>query len=109
MFIATPDHWHAQIATMAFQAGKDVYGEKPLSYCVKEGKMMLKHMNKHDRIFQLGTQIHAGDNYHRVVEIIQSGAIGKVHTVRLWKTGFSPGLGQPKIQTPPSTLNSDHS
>jgi len=105
--IATPDHWHAQIATMAFQAGKDVYGEKPLSYCVKEGKMMLKHMNKHDRIFQLGTQIHAGDNYHRVVELIQSGAIGKVHTVRLWKTGFSPGLGQPKTQTPPSTLNWD--
>jgi predicted dehydrogenase len=105
--VATPDHWHAQIATMAFQAGKDVYGEKPLSYCVKEGQMMLKHQTKHDRVFQLGTQIHAGDNYHRVVEIIQSGAIGKVHTVRLWKTGFSPGLGQPKIQTPPSNLNWD--
>jgi predicted dehydrogenase len=105
--IATPDHWHAQIATMAFQAGKDVYGEKPLSYCVKEGQMMLKHQQKHNRIFQLGTQIHAGDNYHRVVELIQAGAIGKVHTVRLWKTGFSPGLGQPKIQTPPPTLNWD--
>jgi predicted dehydrogenase len=105
--VATPDHWHAQIATMAFQAGKDVYGEKPLSYCVKEGQMMLKHQKKHDRVFQLGTQIHAGDNYHRVVEIIQSGAIGKVHTVRLWKTGFSPGLGQPKVQTPPPHLNWD--
>lgn len=105
--IATPDHWHAQIATLAFQAGKDVYGEKPLSYCVKEGQMMLKHQTKHNRIFQLGTQIHAGDNYHRVVELIQAGAIGKVHTVRLWKTGFSPDLGHPKIQTPPPTLNWD--
>lgn len=105
--IATPDHWHAQIAAMAFQAGKDVYGEKPLSYCVKEGQMMLKQQTKHNRIFQLGTQIHAGDNYHRVVELIQAGAIGKVHTVRLWKTGFSPGLGQPKIQTPPPNLNWD--
>jgi predicted dehydrogenase len=105
--IATPDHWHATIATLAFQAGKDVYGEKPLSYCVKEGQVMLKNLKKHNRIFQLGTQIHAGDNYHRVVEIIQSGAIGKVHTVRLWKTGYSPGLGQPKIQTPPPTLNWD--
>ncbi len=105
--IATPDHWHAQIASLAFQAGKDVYGEKPLSYDVKEGQMLLKNLNKHNRIFKLGTQIHAGDNYHRVVEIIQSGAIGKVHTVRLWKTGFSPGLGNPKIQTPPKSLNWD--
>lgn len=105
--VATPDHWHAQIATLAFQAGKDVYGEKPLSYDIAEGKMMLKALEKNNRVFQLGTQIHAGDNYHRVVEIIRSGAIGKVHTVRLWKTGFSPGLGQPQIQTPPKSLNWD--
>lgn len=103
---ATPDHWHAQIATLAFQAGKDVYGEKPLSYDIKEGQMMLKNLKRHDRIFQLGTQIHAGDNYHRVVEIIKSGAIGNVHTVRIWKTGFPPVLeGQP--QTPPPTLDWD--
>ncbi|PCJ96078.1 MAG: oxidoreductase [Flavobacteriaceae bacterium] len=104
---ATPDHWHAQIATLAFQAGKDVYGEKPLSYDVKEGQMMLKNMEKHNRIFQLGTQIHATDNYHRVVEIIKSGAIGKVHTVRLWKTGTPPDLGHPKSVPPPKTLNWD--
>jgi predicted dehydrogenase len=105
--VATPDHWHAPIATLAFQAGKDVYGEKPLSYCVREGQVMLKNLNRYDRVFQLGTQIHAGDNYHRAVEIIRSGMIGKVHTVRLWKTGFSPGLGNPSVQTPPKTLNWD--
>jgi predicted dehydrogenase len=105
--IATPDHWHAQIATLAFQSGKDVYGEKPLSYDVAEGQVLLKNLKKHNRIFQLGTQIHAGDNYHRVVELIQAGVIGKVHTVRLWKTGFSPGLGHPASQTPPKTLNWD--
>lgn len=104
---ATPDHWHAQVASLAFQSGKDVYGEKPLSYDLKEGQMMLKHLKKNDRIFQLGTQIHAGNNYHRVVEIIQSGAIGKVHTVRLWKTGGPPDLGMPKPQPVPKTLNWD--
>ena len=105
--VATPDHWHAQIATLAFQAGKDVYGEKPLSYDIKEGQMMLKNLTKHKRIFQLGTQIHAGDNYHRVVELIKGGAIGKVHTVRLWKTGFPPDLGPAKIQAPPPQLDWD--
>ncbi len=105
--IATPDHWHATIAVMAFQAGKDVYGEKPLSYDVGEGQMMLKNLEKYNRIFQLGTQIHATDNYHRVVEIIQSGALGSIHTVRLWKTGFTPGMGHPKSQKPPQELNWD--
>lgn len=104
---ATPDHWHATIATLAFQAGKDVYGEKPLSYDVKEGQKMLKTLNKHQRIFQLGTQIHATDNYHRVAELIQAGAIGKVHTLRLWKTGEPPMIGPPRVQAPPPTLNWD--
>jgi len=104
---ATPDHWHAQIATLAFQSGKDVYGEKPLSYDVKEGQMMLKNMKKYNRVFQLGTQIHAGENYHRVVEIVQSGAIGKVHTVRLWKNGFSPVLKATPNPVLPKALNWD--
>jgi predicted dehydrogenase len=104
---ATPDHWHAQVANLAFKAEKDVYGEKPLSYCVKEGQQMLKNLKRHNRIFQAGTQIHAGDNYHRVVEIIRSGAIGKVHTVRLWKTGLPPDLGPARIQAPPPTLDWD--
>lgn len=104
---ATPDHWHAQIASLAFQAGKDVYGEKPLSFDIKEGQTMLKYLEQYGRVFQLGTQIHATDNYHRVVELIQSGAIGKVHTVRLWKNQTPPNLGNPKVQPIPKHLNWD--
>lgn len=104
---ATPDHWHAQIATMAFQAGKDVYGEKPLSYDVKEGQMMLANLTKYNKVFQLGTQIHAGENYHRVVDIIKSGAIGKVHTVRLWKNQYSPVQTATNNPIVPDTLNWD--
>jgi predicted dehydrogenase len=104
---ATPDHWHAQIAVLAFQAGMDVYGEKPLSYSIREGQQMLRSMEEHGRIFQLGTQIHAGDNYHRVAEIIRSGMLGKIRNVRIWKTGFSPGLGYPQPVPTPSTLDWD--
>ena len=104
---ATPDHWHALIAILAFQSGKDVYGEKPLTYSLAEGQAMLKNLEKYNRVFQLGTQIHAGNNYHRVAELIQSGKLGKIHTVRLWKTGGSPGLGFPPSQKPPETLDWD--
>lgn len=102
---ATPDHWHTLIAIMAFQAGKDVYGEKPLTYTLEEGQSMLKILEKNNSIFQLGTQIHAGDNFHRVTEIIQSGTLGRIHSVRLWKTGGSPGLGFPPNKIPPDTLD----
>lgn len=104
---ATPDHWHATIGSLAFQAGKDVYGEKPLSYDVSEGQKMLATQKKYNSIFQLGTQIHAGDNYHRVAEIIQSGILGNIHTVRLWKTGGAPEIKMTKGQSVPSTLNWD--
>jgi predicted dehydrogenase len=105
--IATPDHWHAQIAALAFQAGKDVYGEKPLSYDAREGRLMLDYQQRYNRVFQLGTQIHAGDNYHRVVEIVRSGVLGNIDTVRLWKTGRSPGLGFPAARKPPKELDWD--
>lgn len=102
---ATPDHWHALIAILAFEAGKDVYGEKPLSYSVKEGQVMERALSRHKAIFQLGTQIHAGENYHRVTEIIQAGVLGRIHTVRLWKNGGSPGLGFPSYENPPENLD----
>jgi len=102
---ATPDHWHALVAIMAFEAGKDVYGEKPLSFSLREGQLMEKALLRHHAVFQLGTQIHAGENYHRVAELIQSGVLGKIHTVRLWKNAGTRGLGFPPNAAPPATLD----
>jgi len=104
---ATPDHWHAQIASLAFEAGKDVYGEKPLSYSVQEGRLMLAALERNQRVFQLGTQIHATDNYHRVAELIMSGAIGRVRTVRLWKNSTPPLLKSSGEQIPPKGFDYD--
>ncbi|WP_299557321.1 Gfo/Idh/MocA family oxidoreductase [Seonamhaeicola sp.] len=103
--IATPDHWHALIAIMAFESGKDVYGEKPLSHNVKEGQVMLKSLQRNKRVFQMNNFIHSSDNFHRVAEIIQSGVLGKIKTVRLWKSEQSESLGYPTLQTPPETLD----
>ncbi|MFQ5811263.1 MAG: Gfo/Idh/MocA family protein, partial [Armatimonadota bacterium] len=102
---ATPDHWHALITILAFQAGKDVYSEKPLSHNLAEGQAMLSSGRRYKRVFQLGTQIHAGDNYHRVVELVRSGVLGDINTVRIWKTGGSGNMGYPSPEDPPPELD----
>ncbi|MBN1417772.1 MAG: Gfo/Idh/MocA family oxidoreductase [Planctomycetes bacterium] len=104
---ATPDHWHALIAILAFQAGKDVYGEKPLSYSLLEGRAMLDACRKYERIFQLGTQIHAGENYHRVVDLVRSGILGEIRTVRAWKTGGAPFIEVVPDRDPPEGFDYD--
>ena len=89
---ATPDHWRAMIVTHAFMAGKDVYAEKPLCHNYLEAQAMLRLGRRYQRVYQLGTQIHAGDNYHRVVELVRSGVLGKIHTLRVWSSGGAPGV-----------------
>jgi predicted dehydrogenase len=94
--VATPDHTHAIATLMALQAGKHVFCEKPLTHNVVEARKVAETAKKYNRITQMGTQIHAGDNYRRVVELIQSGAIGPVHQVFLWVGTRWSGDAKPK-------------
>jgi len=68
---------------------------------------MVNTRRRHARVFQLGTQIHAGENYHRVVELVRSGALGKIHTVRVWKNGGSARIPYAPDEAPPRTLDWD--
>ena len=94
--IATPDHWHAILAILACQAGKDVYCEKPLAHRIQEGRAMVNAAEKYKRVTQMGNLIHAGENYHRVVEIVRSGVLGKISKTRVWMAADRRGLGRPK-------------
>ncbi len=108
--VSTPDHWHALPSIVACQAGKDVYCEKPLSYSIAEGQAMLKAARYSKRVTQMGTQVHAGENYHRVVEIIRSGGLGKIHLCRVWiamTRERDNRLGRPAESEPPTGLDWD--
>ncbi|MFA5814281.1 MAG: Gfo/Idh/MocA family oxidoreductase [Bacteroidales bacterium] len=82
VIIATPAHWHAIIAIAACEAGKDIYLQKPMTMHVGESLAVRNAVKKHKIICQIGTQIHASENYRRVVEIIRSGNLGEIGTVR---------------------------
>jgi len=82
--VGTPDHTHAPPGVMAMKMGKHCYSEKPLTHNVYEARLMAETAKKHKVVTQMGTQIHAGTNYRRAVELVQSGAIGPVREVHVW-------------------------
>ena len=82
--VSTADHTHAPATAMAIDLGKHAYCEKPLSHTVQEARVLAQLAAKKKVATQMGTQIHAGSNYRRVVEVIQSGAIGPVRKVYNW-------------------------
>lgn len=82
--VSTSEHTHALATLPALQLGKHVYCEKPLTHNVWEARVIREAAVQAGVATQMGTQIHAGDNYRRVVELVQSGAIGPVSEVHVW-------------------------
>lgn len=78
VLIATPDHWHAQMAIDAFAAGKDVYLQKPITLTVDESAQVIAAAAKYNRVLQVGSQFLSDQRWHKVRELIGEGAIGEV-------------------------------
>ena len=107
--IATPDHWHAYMTVEACKAGKDVYVEKPVSVAVSEGFKMVEAARNYNRVVQVGTMQRSGAHFQRAVEIVRSGALGKVTFCRTWTYMRLPeeGIGNPPDSDPPPGLDWD--
>ncbi len=107
--IATLPHWHCLQAIDACEAGKDFYLEKPMSMYLNESLAIHRAVEKHDRITQVGTQIHALPTYRRVVEYVRSGKLGPISVVRnffSWNLGLD-GIGNKPDCDPPAGLDWD--
>lgn len=106
--VSIPDHHHALATVGALRSGRHVYCEKPLTHSVHEGRVVMEAAAKAKTVTQMGTQIHAGDNYRRVVEIIQAGVLGPVRRVHVW-CSRRPDPGQLAAQdaVPPEGLHYD--
>jgi predicted dehydrogenase len=105
--VSTPDHMHAIPVIQALKQGLAVYCEKPLAHSVHEVRQIRKATAAAKAVTQLGSQIHAGDNYRRVVEIIQAGTIGPVQRVHVWQGGGVPTGKRVTEGTPPDYVNYD--
>ncbi len=84
LLVSTPDHTHAHPTLRALREGIPVYTEKPLAHTVEEHHAIRAAASAAKVPTQMGTQIHAGDNYRRVVELLRAGAIGDVTEVHVF-------------------------
>lgn len=82
--VSTPDHHHAPATIRALKRGLAVYCEKPLTHTVAEARAITEAARDAGVATQMGTQIHATNNYRRVVEQIRAGRIGDVSEVHVW-------------------------
>ena len=97
---ATPDHWHALVVVNAARAGKDIYGEKPLSLTIAQGRVMSDTVARYGRVFQTGSQQRSDSNFRFACELVRNGRIGKVHTVTCGLPTGSTTDSKPPIDVP---------
>jgi predicted dehydrogenase len=78
--ITTPDHWHVTMATMAIEAGKMVFCEKP-TLTIEEGRQLADLVGKKNAVFATGLEDRAVIQYHMLAEAVRNGAIGKLERI----------------------------
>ena len=103
---ATPDHWHTLINVAAAVAGKDTYGEKPLTLAVDEGPRVIGAVRDHKTVFQTGTQQRSMRKFRLACELVRNERIGKLQQVTVW---LPAGLrdGPFAVAPVPAALNWD--
>ena len=83
IMIGTPDHWHACIGTFAARHGKDIYGEKPFTHDLLEGRALVNAIKQHGRVWQTGSWQRSKGEMQRAVELVRNGRIGKITRVEV--------------------------
>ncbi len=103
--IATPDHWHAPMAIMAMNAGKDVYLEKPCSHNPQEGEWLIASQKKTGKVLQIGNQQRSAPKTILAMKEIQEGIIGEVYYGKAWYTNSRGSIGVGKNTAVPEWLD----
>jgi predicted dehydrogenase len=102
VMISTPDHWHVPMALAAFEAGKDVSLEKPITRSIGEGRKLSDAAKRLGRVFRVDSELRSYAHIVQAAELVRNGRIGKVQRVTVGVPGSDVGcLPQPEMPVPP--------
>jgi predicted dehydrogenase len=109
--IAVPDHWHAILSIAAARAGLDIYGEKPLTHSLREGRALCDAVTNYGRVWQTGSWQRSVANFHHAAQLVRNGRIGKILMVEVGLPqghhDFAGTGGQETMGPPPEHLDYD--
>ncbi|HBY60562.1 MAG TPA: gfo/Idh/MocA family oxidoreductase [Solibacterales bacterium] len=94
VLLALPDHWHAIPTVAAAKAKKHIYGEKPLSLTVADGRAMVNAVKASGVVFQTGSQQRSDARFRKACELVRNGRLGRLTTVRCGLPGGTPDFGR---------------
>ncbi|MCU0397992.1 MAG: Gfo/Idh/MocA family oxidoreductase [Cyclobacteriaceae bacterium] len=82
VIIATPDHWHAPMATDAVNAGVHVYIEKPMTHTITETYVLRDAVKNNPKVvLQVGHQHRQTQSFLTAMDIIAKKTLGHVSLV----------------------------
>lgn len=78
IIIGTPDHMHASVGIAAANAGKHIYGEKPFTWGLPEGRLLIDALKKNKCVWQTGSMQRSGGEFRRFRALIKNNTLGKI-------------------------------
>nr|WP_106780765.1 inositol 2-dehydrogenase [Lysinibacillus timonensis] len=83
IFICSPTTTHPELIKQIAQAKKHIFCEKPISFAVDETIEALRVVEKEGVVLQVGFNRRFDRNFKSVRQEIETGVVGKTHTLRI--------------------------
>lgn len=89
-----------QFVAGAFEAGKDIYGEKPITRWIADGIKVRDAVRRYGCVFQTGTMQRSWRQFPQACELVINGYIGRVHTIQVGAPGGTSYPAEPPCNPP---------
>lgn len=83
VFVAVPNHLHADVAQAALEAGRHVLLEKPMALSLAECDRLIGAARDSGRVLTIGHELRLSTQWGRIGALISEGAIGRPEAVQI--------------------------